>query len=92
VAAGVEALSPEPPAMTAAVPHDPCPATRGLDDLHRRLIGVQLDVERLLDRVDGAGDLHRPLAALATQLRDLGDALLDLWTALGGAHLAEAPR
>jgi hypothetical protein len=92
VAAGVEALSPEPPAMTAAVPHHPGRAPRGLGDLHHRLAAVQLDVERLLDRLDGDGDLHAPLAAVAGRLHDLGDALLDAWTALGDAHPAGAPR
>jgi hypothetical protein len=61
--------------------------TRDLETVHHHLAGVQLDLERLLDRVDARGDLYATLAAVAGRLHALGASLLDIRTAL-----AVAPR
>jgi hypothetical protein len=67
--------------------------TRDLGNVHHHLVGVQLDLERLLDRGDvRGGDLYAPLAAVAGRLHDLGASLLDTWTALSTAHRAAAPQ
>jgi hypothetical protein len=68
-------------------------AAGDLGNVHHHLVGVQLDLERLLDRVDvRRGDLYAPLAAAAGSLHGLGASLLDTWTALSDAHLAEVAR